>query len=1090
MAKCPVCSSPLPADRTEGGCPRCLLALALQLGDTVNPSLREHQSIGPLLRQAVPAEGVQFYSFGDYDLIEVIARGGMGIVFRARHRRLNCDRALKLIQAGRLASPEVRRRFQSEAEATALLDHPNIVPLHEFGEVDGQYFLSMRFIDGGTLADALARTDSSSANGTKRAAAPTHGRTLLNLRSFKVLVRLMIKVTQAVHYAHTRGVIHRDLKPGNILLDRNGEPYVSDFGLARLGEVDSGLTVTGTALGTPAYMSPEQAAGHAREVSTATDVWSLGAILYELLGGQRPFQGTTTAHTLRLIQETDPKPPKAIRSDIPRDLETVCLHCLEKEAKRRYATAADLATDLERWLEGLPPRIRPVSGAERLVRWCRRKPVVASLVAVSLLAVVAAFLAGLNAIRVRERDALMPQLAEQRRRFNYVADMNLAQRAVQDGNMGLFRRTLDAMMPKPGESDLRGFEWHLLSEMNRGMERRRLLEQTNELTGLAVDVEGRWAAVVSSTELKLISLDDASLAKSWPLQACRIERGVALSADSQWIAVAGTNGVETFRTDDGIRHLLTSNPANIAVFHTREPLLAVTEMRYGPADPAADVWVFDVGTRELRNRLLNTDGPALFWESEGTSLRLVERMGRVVSWNVDSSAFEQLHARDNFNGSAAFSADGRLLARAKWFAAILVTEVASDRLLTRLPGAPSGVHLGFSRDGGWLAVCGTELGIQIYETTNWSSVRTLRGHTREVTGLAFLPENQELISCSRDGSVRLWSVDSDPPSSTLRVPHRLVDYDTQAPVFSPDSRYAAAPVYFDYATSNQSVLIELPSGQEHSRLPARPVSFSPDSEQLLTWSQDGELAVWDLASTQRVARFTLNPKPSYTEDLLTADAQTFVCLDDDGALHSVDSSNGRLRSTARAKALKFSLSPDSRHVAVALGDGKVALWDMIRNELSVVFDQEPVRMEFSPTGRTLAIAGLDHRIHQIDVLSRRPLEPLAGHQAPVVELAFTPDGRTLASSSDDFSLILWNLETRRETLIFRFEVSPHWLRFSPDGQWLVFGYERNTLKARDEYFFWPAPNEEGERPQPPRARIGFWTDVRRLNGMDRRTARD
>jgi serine/threonine protein kinase len=294
----------------------------------------------PRLQPGAPPE-----QFGDYDLLAEVARGGMGVVYRARQRALNRIVALKMILSGRLASSEDTQRFLTEAEAAAGLQHPNIVQIHEVGEHDGQHFFSMQFIEGRTLAQRLADGP-------------------LPSRAAARYVRL---VARALHYAHQRGILHRDLKPSNILIDAADEPHVTDFGLAkRLG--DSGQTRTGSILGTPSYMAPEQAGGKIKELSPATDVYGLGALLYELLTGRPPFRAETAMDTVMQVLENDPVPPQLLNPNVDPELETICLKCLEKDPRHRYASAEALADDLQRYLDGDPIEARTSSVFDWLTR--------------------------------------------------------------------------------------------------------------------------------------------------------------------------------------------------------------------------------------------------------------------------------------------------------------------------------------------------------------------------------------------------------------------------------------------------------------------------------------------------------------------------------------------------------------------------------------------------------------------------------------------------------------------------------------------------------------------------------------------------
>ncbi len=350
---CPKCGAVLPVQAAAGLCPACLMRQALEVtnqSDEATPSI-----IGrPVIRY-----------FGNYELLEEIARGGMGVVYKARQVNLNRTVAVKTILTGQLADDEAVRRFHTEAEAAANLRHPNIVAIHEIGEQEGLHYFSMDYIEGRNLAQV--------AGGQPLAPARAAG-----------YVR---KIAEAIHFAHQRGTLHRDLKPSNVLIDERDEPRITDFGLAKVADADRGLTCSGMVLGTPNYMAPEQASGRTDLVGPASDVYALGAILYELLTGRPPFQGVSVQATLVQVVEGDPAPPRRLRADVPADLETICLKCLEKAPAARYASARELAEDLGRFLKHEPILARPISAARQFERWVKVHPaLLAALAAFALLA--------------------------------------------------------------------------------------------------------------------------------------------------------------------------------------------------------------------------------------------------------------------------------------------------------------------------------------------------------------------------------------------------------------------------------------------------------------------------------------------------------------------------------------------------------------------------------------------------------------------------------------------------------------------------------------------------------------------------------
>src|SRR5499425_44935 len=284
---------------------------------------------------------------GDYELLEEVGRGGQGVVFRARQKSLNRIVALKVIGLGQWATPAHLRRFRLEAEAAASLDHPCIVPIYEVGERDGQCYFSMKFVEGGQLDEVVRHSP----------------------MSIRQAAELIAKVARTVHYAHEHGILHRDIKPRNILLDAKGEPLLTDFGLARLVEAESTVTRTKEVMGTPSYMAPQQAMGNNAAVSSATDVYGLGAVLYQLLTGHPPFAGRTTYETIELLLDTEPGPPRSLNPKIDREISTICLKCLEKDPKHRYSSALALAEDLEHWLKHEPIRAQSTGIFTRGRKW-------------------------------------------------------------------------------------------------------------------------------------------------------------------------------------------------------------------------------------------------------------------------------------------------------------------------------------------------------------------------------------------------------------------------------------------------------------------------------------------------------------------------------------------------------------------------------------------------------------------------------------------------------------------------------------------------------------------------------------------------
>ena len=457
---CPSCGTALPADAPKGFCPRCLY----RLGFGVDPEdgsqkseIRQQRSeaSGQISVGAASIASRQSEianPFGDYELLGEIGHGGMGIVYKARQKSLDRVVALKLLLFGPHAPPESVKRLRAEAVAAAALHHPNIVAIHEVGFCEGQHFIAMDYVEGQCLSALIRGTPLPE----RRAAG------------------YVKTIAEAIHHAHEHGILHRDLKPANVLIDTEDQPRVTDFGLAKRfdpsGE-QSAITLAGQVLGSPNYMPPEQATGKRGTVSRRSDVYALGAILYHALTGRPPFIGEGLAETMQQVLNVEPLSPRVLNPRVTRDLETVCLKCLEKEPGKRYATAQLLAQELGRFLEGKPVLARPVGRLAKAWRWCRRNPVRAGFIA----ALVAVFALGAGGVLWQWKRAERNAREEARQRLRaehaaYAADMKAAQVELQKENSSQALALLRRYRPQSGKEDLRTVEWRYLWQQCRSEE--------------------------------------------------------------------------------------------------------------------------------------------------------------------------------------------------------------------------------------------------------------------------------------------------------------------------------------------------------------------------------------------------------------------------------------------------------------------------------------------------------------------------------------------------------------------------------------------------------------------------------------------
>ncbi len=508
--------------------------------------------------------------FGDYELLSEIARGGMGVVYKARQISAGRIVALKMILDQQLASSEEVQRFYAEAESAASLDHHHIVPIHQIGELDGQHYFTMKLIEGGNLAHRIKELHSSH-KGRAR---------------FQESVRLLVTVAQAVHFAHQHGILHRDLKPGNILLDTEGEPYVTDFGLAKQINKALGLTQPGAILGTPCYMPPEQAMAK-EPLTTAADVYSLGAILYEILTGKPPFRAATQLDILLQVIEKEPVRPRQLNRRIDRDLETICLKCLNKQPGKRYASAEALADDLERWLDSKPIRARRISIVGRTIKWTHRRPALASLVL--LLALTPLFVwGGVSWQRIAaEQHRLAQEEARKQQVRQYYEGILQAQAALEENDKEKARNLLDTQCVP----DLRCWEWYCLKKLCDEEPRDLTLStEKGDLRQVGFSANGKHVVAVFENPLQLCVWEVSTGQETYAFEEKPSETSsvsvsqVALSSGGTQLAMAVPNSYRFVQVQRPVQMAvdpLTRIWKNRTPIYTPRPYIKPYIPRYG-----------------------------------------------------------------------------------------------------------------------------------------------------------------------------------------------------------------------------------------------------------------------------------------------------------------------------------------------------------------------------------------------------------------------------------------------------------------------------------------------------------------------------
>ena len=948
---CAQCGADLGSGSVGGLCPRCLVRVVRRVSGEAAPAAG--------LASPPESQPSRPTRFGDYELLEEVARGGMGVVWRARQAGANRIVALKMILAGRFADAAEVKRFRAEAQAAAQLDHPNIVPIYDVGEEEGQCYFTMKLVEGRSLARAIREGLCFKAHCRAHRSPAALG--IARARCCPTAALLIANVARAVHYAHQRGILHRDLTPGNILLDTADEPHVTDFGLAKRLDADarpvslvSDLTVTGAVLGTPGYLAPEQAAGGAKHLTTAADIYSLGAILYELLTSKPPFQGETTLAILQDVQAREPPRPRSINPHVDPDLETICLKCLEKDPAHRYNSAASLADDLERFLRNEPIRARPSSTIERVAKWTRRNPVKAGVSA----AFVAVVLLGAGGVLWEWRAAVAA--LRQSQESLWQANFDRAQARRTSRTMGQRVETLKAIRaaaairPTP----------ELRSEAIAAM----------ALTDLE-DV-GDWLPV--PTNMVSFAADGNGERVAFSLTDGTVE--VRRFPDAKVLATVATGQDRpNLRLDDAGWRMLTGDRAGSRVWDLRTTNL-LCEVRT-PDRPGVDhLYRFFGGI----DAALSPDGRRLAYPESDPS----------VAWReIEAGGGSGQISHTGTVSTLAFSSTGESLA--------VATEAGTE--IWRLPDR---THLATLRLGGYPTVwhqaepllaigCGTEIGVSGFAT---NETQRLKGEMSDGAMPCWHRNPNLLASTGWDHVLRLW----DPfagvelletrfarPSrfstngqwlivNSARGVGRLKVHDPQecrlfhlplgkgpgfGAAFSPDDRFLAS------VTEGELWTWEVASGKLLAHAPARAGWFDFISEnEFVTTGEDG-LVLWT-NSTPAAGWTPLHPTVivppaggAFQEACFNA-AHTQLVVKRNGAGEVYDFPSGRLRFKLMGQRL-FSypgFSPDGRWIASGYFDNngrhssEFWIWSAEDGQPARKIPAGNSRALFSPDGRWLILA--------------------------------------------------------------------------------------------------------------------------------------
>ena len=1006
---------------------------------------------------------------GEFRLVRLIGRGGMGVVYEAVHEPQQRRVALKMLSRMSQTDAVARERFRREAEATGKLAHPNIVQVYEVGEFQGQPFLALEYVPGPSLAEQWKQSR----------------------QSPQEAAELVEQLARAIHYAHQQGIVHRDLKPGNVLLSPD-RAKITDFGLAQhLDSTD--LTVTGEIVGTPDYMSPEQARGKCsrQNVGKEADIYALGAMLYAGVAGRPPFQAATALDALELVRSHEPVFPSRINPAVPRDLETICLKCLEKEPSRRYATAEALAEDLHRILVGEPVAARRAGQFERLRRWCRRNPVsaVASVLGLIALVLAAGFSSSYSVtLKLREEQKLTKaalqdleiqkaraeqnatQLAQQQEltkaalvdaeRFRHQAEalstslaMERGLTLIDQGDVGRGMLLLGhCLQIAPGSDE----NLHHLIRANLAAVHRRLplelhtvLEHKGEVRAAAFSADGKFLLAGGRNSRPQLWDVDTGKPIGDPLPHGGEIKGVAISHDGALLITASTD--KSVRIWDALTRLpigeplVHPQPVYSMALSPDSKLLAT-----GCNDGTTTIWDVPSGTQRRQWKQIASIHTIAF-SPDGSKIVCGNAMRRAQIWNVqtgDSIGEVMLHQGEVL--SAAFRPDG-------WWV-VSGTENGSVQFWDAATGKPTGfplVHrgpvrtVGYSADGKTLWTGGAYGQVRLWDAAIMTPLGSPIHHQSVVHTVAQTLDQRYLATGSADGIVRIWQR-PDVADQSLVIPHKHLVYCLAVSPNGETLVSGTADPTGQIRSAKTGELIGQPLVHKHSILDA---VYSPNGQLIATASIDKTARLWNAADGTPIGEPLQHPGHVYSV-MFSPDGETLLtgCKDNGVRFWNVKTGEQLGETIMHPNWVHAAVySPDGETVLTGCEDGIARLYSVATREpIATISHRGPVKAAaFSPDGSKFLTGTWDDRTARLfDAKTKEPIGAPLAHQEHILAVAFSPDSKSMATGAWDGTARLWDVATGRPIgppLVHQYAIRD--VAFSPDGSRLWTAAFDRTVKG-------------------------------------------